>query len=217
MSDYCQDRDILAIEPVIFLGGGFPAQQLIAGQTGAFAGTTFSVSGGSFTSASVQPGMVLVTYSTIPAEGNACEVISVNSSTQLTVSVLRADTEDAAVAPPGGSDLLFHVRTYAAQIRAVSRTLGEKLRQISEVSPVANADFADSDQLRRATAYGVLTEVFTARAANAEAYDANWLKAQHYRQLFRQAQLQLRLTVDSNGDGQAEQTRSLGNVELRRS
>jgi len=217
MSDYCQDRDLLAIEPVVFLGGGFPAQQLITGQTGAFAGTAFNVSGGSFTSAAVQPGMVLVTYSTIPAEGNACEIIAVNSATQLTVSVLRADTDGSPVPPPGGSDLLFHVRSYAAQIRSVCRTLGEKLRQISEVSGVAAADYADSDQLRAAAAYGVLAEVFTARADNAQAYDANWLKAQHYGRLFRRAQLQLRLAVDADGDGRAERTRSLGNVELRRS
>ena len=144
-------------------------------------------------------------------------VVSVNSATQLTVSVLRGDPDGSAVPLPGGSQLLFHIRSYAAQIRSVSLTLGEKLRQISEVSAVAKANYADSDQLRLAAAYGVLTEIFVARADNAEAYDANWLKAQHYRQLFRQAQLQLRLTVDSNGDGHAEQTRSLGNVELRRS
>jgi len=216
MTDYCQDRDLLAIEPVLFTGIGLAGQQLIAGNGGQLAGTAFSISGGSFVTTSVQAGMVLGTYETTPSEGMACEITAVSSATQLTVSVLRADTEAPAIPPPSKSNVSYQVVTYAAQIKAVSRSLGEKLRQLSEASAISEADFADSAQLRSVTAYGALTEIFVARADNAERYDANWIKAQHYRQLFRQNQLQLRLAVDTDGNGHAEYTRSLGNVLLKR-
>ncbi len=216
MTNYCQDRELLSIEPIIFLAGGFPSQKLTSGSNGQISGSTFTASGADFSAAGVKAGMTLCTYATSPAEGSAYEIVSVDSATTLTVSVLRANVEDPAVAPPSQSGVSFYVLTYAAQIQTVSASLGEKLRQITEVSSLASADFADSTQLRLVTAYGTLSEIFVARAENAEAYDANWIKAQHYRQLYRNLQLQLRLVVDADGNGKAEQTRSLGNVKLRR-
>jgi len=44
MSDSCKDRDLLAIEPEIFTGGGFESQQLRAGADGVVSATTFSLS-----------------------------------------------------------------------------------------------------------------------------------------------------------------------------
>jgi hypothetical protein len=87
---------------------------------------------------------------------------------------------------------------------------------MAEVAGIRSADFADSTQLRVAAAYGALGSIFVARAENAQPGDANWIKAEYYRQEFRRLQLQLRLVVDANGDGKAEQTRTLGNVALRR-
>ena len=217
MNEYCTDRDLLGIEPIVFLGGGFPCQELAGGQGGQLSGTTFQAAAGGFVSAGIKAGMVLCTYKTTPAEGSAWEIVGVLSPTQLSVSVLRADVGGPVTPPKVGSDLLYHVRTYACQFANVSAALGEKLRQISEVAGVAPADYARSVQLRLAAAYGALTEIFVARADNAEAYDANWLKAQHYRQLSREAQMRLRLVSDDDGDGRAERTRSLGNVTLKRS
>jgi hypothetical protein len=216
MNRFCQDRDLLGIEPIVFLGSGFPAQEMIRGSGAALSGTTFTASGANFTAAGVAPGMVLCTYTTVPAEGTVCEIVSVNSQTQLTVSVLRADPAASPVAPKAGTGLSFHVRTFDPQVRGVSDTLAEKLRQMAEVAGIRSADFADSTQLRVAAAYGALGSIFVARAENAQPGDANWIKAEHYRQEFRRLQLQLRLVVDANGDGKAEQTRTLGNVALRR-
>ena len=216
MNTYCQDRDLLSIEPIVFLGGAFATQNLIAAANGQISSTTFTSTGADFNAAGIEAGMVLCTYETTPTEGAACEIVSVTSSTTLTVSVLRADVGGDPVAPPGQSGVSFYIRTYLVQIRTASQTLGEKLRQMAEVSGVDKADFADSTQLRLVTAYGALAEIFVARADNAAPHDANWIKAEHYRKLHRQLMLQVRLAVDSDGDGQAEQTRSLGNITLRR-
>jgi len=216
MNEFCQDRDLLGIEPAVFLSSGRGGSKLIVGTNGQLSGTTFTSSGSNFSSAGVKPGMVLTVYTTIPAEGRAYEIISIDTAAQLTVSVLRPSVEGVAIAPPSGTALQFIVLTYAAQIGRVSDALSEKLRAMVEASPIASADFADSAQLRQAAAYGTLAAVLVAQAENASAEDANWGKAEHYRAEFARLQTQLRLAIDVDGDGLAEQTRTLGNVTLRR-
>jgi hypothetical protein len=217
MNEFCQDRDLLALEPAIFLGGSFVTQQLIGGSDGVSSGTTFTSAGSNFGSAGVQAGMVLTVYDTAASEGNAFEIISVNSATALTVSVLRADPSLPPVAPKI-SGRSFFIRTFRPQIQGVSRTLAEKLKQFSEIYriPAEKVAFADPAQLQLTTACGALPGIYLARAASATADDANWLKSEHYRQEFVRLQSQLRLTVDAGAGGCRQQTHTLGNVLLRR-
>ncbi|MBN1554231.1 MAG: hypothetical protein JXA11_05765 [Phycisphaerae bacterium] len=213
---FSQDRDLLCIEPIVFLSGDAIGRRLITGTDGAISGTTFTSAGSNFTSAGLEAGMVLCTHDTIPAEGRAWEILSVDSATTLTISVLRVDADAPPVAPPAGTDLSFYVRSFGPQIQSVSATLAEKLRQLSQVAGIASADFADSAQLRVTTAHGALAGIFLARADNARPHDANWIKAEFHRAEFLRCQDQLRLAVDADGDGVAEETRTLGNVYLKR-
>ncbi|MGC9455369.1 MAG: hypothetical protein ACP5HU_10970 [Phycisphaerae bacterium] len=216
MQHFCTDRDLLGIEPSMFLGGGFPASSLVAGEDGQLSGTSFTSAGSDFPAGGVQAGMVLTAYGAVPAEGAALEIVSVDSATELTVSVLRGAADDEPIAPPAGAGGKFFVRSYRLQIARVSAALAEKLRRLTEAPGITAAEFADSSQLTAVTCYGVLAECFTARSAGGDAGDANWIKARHYRELYSGGQLQLRLAVDADGDGFAEQTRTLGNVRLRR-
>jgi len=216
MNPYCQDRDLLSIEPAVFASAAFPSQQLISGSDGVTSETTFTSAASDFQDAGLGAGMVLCTYTTGPAEGRSYEIISVDSATALTVSVLRPTPEAEPVPPPAGSELSFHVRTFAPQIQNVTQTLSEKLRQIAEAAGIASADFADSSQLRIAAAHGALASVFLARAETTGSHDPHWRKAEYHRRQFQQRQLQLRLAVDQDGDGVAEQTRTLGSVRLMR-
>ncbi len=215
MRRFCQDRDLLAVEPVMFLGGGFPARVPARGEDAEFSGTTFTSAASDFHAAGVAPGMVLTVYAATPSEGLALEIISVDSTTTLTVSVLRASIEDEPVAPPADGEK-FHIRSYDVRISRVSEALAETLRRMSEAAGISAAHFSDSSQLTATTCYGVLAECFTARSAGGSADDANWIKARHYRELFRSSRLGLRLAVDIDGDCVAERTRTLGNILLRR-
>ena len=216
MSPFCTDRDILAIEPSVFLAGDAVTQHRAAGADGQLAGTTFTSLSADFLAAGIEPGMVLCTTTTIPEEGLAWEIVSADAATALTVSVLRPGADDPAIPGPDADGLTYHIRTCAAQIAAVSAGLGETLRQLAEVAGISEADFADSAQLVRVTALGVLAGVFRARCEAARPNDANWIKADHYEAEFRRARNELRLAVDADGDGFAEQTRTLGNIRLRR-
>jgi len=218
MDNFCQDRDLLCLEGCIFEATSGPGQQLITGTDGLLDGTVFTSEASDFTSAGVQAGMVLTGLTGTEQLCHAWEIVSVDSDTQLTVSLLRSDPSGDPLSPglPAETPVNFHVRTFAAQIQAVSSALAEKLRQMVEANGIVSADFADSSQLRVTAACGVLGTVFVARAENAMPHDANWVKAEHYRNEFRRLSLQLRLAIDLDGDGKAEHTRTLGNVNLRR-
>jgi hypothetical protein len=217
MPAFCLDTDILALEPIVYLSDGFQlAQPLIQSTDGVLSGTSFSSASADFLDAQVAAGMVLVTWSTLPAEGAAWDIRDVTGATTLGVSVLQADRTATPVAPPAGTGLHYAVRTFAPAISAVSDALAEKFRRTSESAPITTADFADSRQLALTTACGTLAQLFTARATNARPHDANWIKAEFYRCEFRRLQDQLRLAIDLDGDGLAESTRTLGNVSLRR-
>jgi hypothetical protein len=216
MTQFCQDTAILTLEPVVYLDPGDVCRSMIRGTAATLSGTTLSVGGADFIGVGVTAGMVVCTWSDAAAEGDAWEIVSVDSATQLTVSVLRASTDDDAIAPPAGTNLNFAVRTLAPTIADISVTLAERMRWASETAGIESVDFADSSQLASTTACGVLSAVFFARAAVASGSDPNWVKAEHYRARYQSMQLQLRLAVDADGDGVAESTRTLGNVTLRR-
>jgi hypothetical protein len=216
MNRYCQDKDLLAIEPLLFADDDLAGQPFLRGSEAQLSGTDFHCEGVDFLAAGIEAGMVLRTYSNTPSEGHRLEIVSVTASS-LTVSVLRSSAEQTPIATVlDEEETNFAIHSYDLRIRIVSEMLAEKLRRICE-SDLSIVEFIDSQQLRQATVYGVLSEVFIARSESGDAKDAHWLKAEYYRQRFQKLLLQLRLAVDANGDGIAEKTRSLGNVTLRRS
>lgn len=216
MTPYCHDRDLLNLEPVLFHSGGLGESLIARGQSAGVSGLTLTADA-DFAAAAVSPGMVALLR---PGEGSAAqavEVLAVTSPTTLSVCLPRAD--DLQPCRPAGpvEHCPWELRSFAPQIAAVSLALGEKLRRLAEVSGVGGQDFPHSAQLRQTAVYGVLAALFAARAENATATgDPNWIKAQHYRQAFLMAQVQLHLAGDADGDGLAESARSLGHVTLRR-
>ncbi|MCL2700642.1 MAG: hypothetical protein FWE88_02985 [Phycisphaerae bacterium] len=215
MTPQCTDRDLLALETILFLGAG-GTQQLTGGANGQLSGTTFTAAGADFPEAGIQPGMVLTTYDPArgPAEGRACEIVAVRAATQLDVSVLRAAADAPSVAPyPGGTHFL--IRTYQPQIQAVHDALMERLMRARAADRANVGSFLPSPQLRQALACGTLAAVFVSRAQDGTAADANWLKAEHYRREFERLSSSLQLTPESS-DGLGGGVVAMGNVTLRR-
>jgi len=216
MTTQCTDRDLLALEPLLFLGAFGGPQQVAGGANGQLSGTTFTAAETDFDAAAVQDGMVLTTYDPArgPAEGRTCEIVTVRTATQLEVSVLRVTTDSPAVAPLSGGGRFF-IRTWQPQIQAVHDALMERLRRALTAGRVHAGSFLPSPQLRQALACGTLAAIFVSRAQDGKSTDANWLKAEHYRREFERLSTSLQLTPDP-ADGPSGGVVALGNVTLRR-
>src|SRR5688572_9351031 len=81
---FCTDIDLLHWEPNILVDAAFASQTLISG-TGNLAGTTFTIASGSFTTAHIAADQAIVLSGSI---AGAFPIVSVDSATQLTLSVL---------------------------------------------------------------------------------------------------------------------------------
>ncbi|HNX26301.1 MAG TPA: hypothetical protein PKK48_02740, partial [Phycisphaerae bacterium] len=130
---FCQDRDILCIEPVVYQGQATPPiSQPASGTDGEIITSTFTSLSADFISSGVQAGMVLCTTGTIISEGNVWEIIEVVSSNQLTISSLRASSDGPVISAGNMNGAKYYVRTLAAMIKQVSLELSERFRRLGE-------------------------------------------------------------------------------------
>ena len=115
MTVFSKDRDILKYEAVLFSELYFSWQVLCEGTGASLSGTTFSKASEDFVAAGVEAGGVIYLRDVSGQPDGAYEIVSVDSATQLTVSVLRADDEDSAIAPAAGSDISWELRMPSTQ------------------------------------------------------------------------------------------------------
>jgi len=214
---FAKDVDVLRYEPMLF-GELHPAWQVLSsGSGGVLTGTSFMSSSADFTGSQVQAGGVVYLRSADGVLDGTYEIVSVDSSTALTVSVLRADAEGSAVAPPAATDVTYRVSTFRPQIEEAGFGLTEYfgLQGGSGASEFTAADVLDTDVLKPATVFAVISSVYAMLASKAE--DENfWKKSLYYQRLFEKARQRCRVGLDVNGDGVADVTRLGGSVQLVR-
>lgn len=212
MNNHCTDRDLLALEPALFLDAWPDCQRRIAGDHALLSGASLTYSFGGF-SAMLQQGMVITCTTSLLPQTVPLEIVAIVSNTALTVSLPRPNLADPPACNLADASVSFFVASYQVQIQAAQDQLLERLRRQVDSSAPAAEDFADSPCFRRSVALAALAAIFTARASNAGPTDANWIKAQHYRRL---AQAELAGVNLAAQDGTAAASRSLGNINLRR-
>ena len=115
MITFCDDVDILKYESVLFGELHLSSQVLCEGTGGSLSGVTFTDASADFSAAGIAAGNVINLRSQDGTLDMPVEIISVDSATQLTVSVLRADSEASAIAPPPDSSIDWRISTFAAQ------------------------------------------------------------------------------------------------------
>jgi len=208
MVSFSNDSDILKYEPILFGELHLPQQVLATGTGGTLSGTTFTASGADFVSSQVSAGGVIYLQSADGTLDGAYEIVSVDSATQLTVSVIRSDSEMTAVAPAAATDISYRVSTFGPQANEVGFGLTEHFG-ISPGNPVSDidaGDILDTDVLKRASVFAVISSVYAMLASKAK--DENfWKKSQHYQKLFSKARGRCRLSIDASSDGVADVTK----------
>ncbi|MGA2070910.1 MAG: hypothetical protein ABSG97_06135 [Sedimentisphaerales bacterium] len=201
----CSDRDILKYEPALFGENHLANQVIAAGMAGVLAGTTFQASGANFVSAQVEAGDCVYLKSADGKLDGVYEIVSVDSATQLCVSVLRADSQSDPIAPPAGSDVTYRISTFKPQIADVSLLLMEYLWiKPGEVIGDVNADeILESEQIRQLCAMGTIAAAYRTLAdgENVENFKS---KSQEYERLFGEGMERCRVAIDKDGDGIAD-------------
>ena len=217
MVNFSSDADILKYEPILFGELHLPSQVFTAGTGGILSGTTFTANGADFVSSQVPARGVIYLRSADGALDGAFEIVSVNSATQLTVSVIRADSDDEAVAPPAATDVSYRVNTFKPQANEAAFQLTEYfgIKPGNPASDIDADDILDTDVLRRASTFVVISSVYAMLASKTK--DENfWEKSLHYKRLFEKARERCRVSIDVGSDGVADFTRVGGSVKLER-
>src|SRR2546430_2194433 len=152
-STFCTDVDLLQWEPNVLREATFASQTLLSG-TGELSGTTFTIVAGSLEDAVITADHVIV----LGGDVNGCfPIVSVDSSTALTLTVLYDDFDSAdspvprAPSPVSGS-IPFAIRTFWPQRAIVS----EILRQAAGTGTIVNGK-----SLRRPCVLGTLQMIYS--------------------------------------------------------
>ena len=208
MVSFSNDADILKYEPILFGELHLPWQVLTAGTGGTLGGTTFTASGADFVAAQVSAGGVAYLQSADSSLDGAYEIVSVDSATQLGISVIRSDSKSAAVAPPAATDISYRISTFGPQANEAGFQLTEYFG-ISPGNPASDIgveDVLDTSVLRQASVFAVISSVYAMLASKAK--DENfWKKSLHYQKLFARARGRCRLSIDVGSNGLADVTK----------
>jgi len=214
---FCTDVDLLHWEPSLFRDAVFASQQLLSG-TGNLSGTAFTLASGSLVAAHVAADQVIVLSGSL---AGSYPIVSVDSATQLTLSVLYdglfPETGAKTPSPAGtATGLSFAVNTFWPQRRVVSDLLLRAAGVDPDSTVTQPAQIANSEALRRPCVLGTLQMIYNALAAAAATPTNYMVRADLYERLYRRALGQVRVELDLDGDGVGDTVRRLNTMELTR-
>jgi hypothetical protein len=208
MVTFSNDADILKYEPMLFGELHLPWQVLMSGTGAILSDTTLTASGADFIAAQVQAGGVIYLQSADGSLDGVYEIFSVDSSTQLSISVVRADSTDTAVPPPAATDISYRISTFGPQAAEVGFQLTEYfgIRPGNPASNIDADDILDATVLRLASVFAVISSVYAMLAGKTK--DQNyWNKSLYYQKLSARARGRCRLSIDVGSDGLADITK----------
>lgn len=207
MVSFSNDSDILKYEPILFDELHLPWQVLAEGSGGTISGTTFTATDADFTAAQVSSGRVIYLESEDKSLDGAYEIVSVDSETQLTVSVIRTESQSEAIAPPEAEDISYRVSTLAIQANEIGFQLTEYfgIQPGNPASDYSVDDILDTTVLRQASVFGVIANVYAMLASKTQD-DNFWSKSLYYHKLYNQAKARARLSIDTGSDGVVDVT-----------
>jgi hypothetical protein len=208
MVTFSNDVDILKYEPILFGELHLPWQVLAAGTGATLSGTTLTAGGADFIATQVQAGGVIYLQSADGSLDGTYEIVSVDSSTQLSISVIRSDSTETAVPPPAATNISYRISTFGPQTTEVGFQLTEYfgIRPGNPASDIDADDILDTSVLRLASVFAVISIVYAMLASKTR--DQNyWNKSLYYQKLFTKARGRCRLSIDVGTDGLADVTK----------
>lgn len=215
---FATDRDLLVLEPRLFLDVSWTAQTLVNAATGGAinsAGDTLTLSGGNFINLGIDAGHVVVAGST------PLEITARIDATNLRISRAKARAADADIPAAAGSNLKVIIHTFRPQIAIihdqVMRLLGIEPGAESEPGLPAESDITNPDALRLAEALGALHLIYASAAALVGDTSPMWARARMYADRFRAERARLVAEIDLDADGKPDTIRRPNILQFVRS
>jgi len=217
MAKFSSDVDVLRYEPVLFGELHLPSQVQASGTGATLSGSILTANEADFLAAGIAAGGVIYLRSLDGILDGAYEIVSVDSATQLTVSVVRADPADPAIAPPAGSEVSYRIGTLAPQATEAAFELTQHfgIQPGDPTSQIIVESIVNTEGLRRASVLAVIVSVYR-MWANHTQDECLHQKSLLYAQLFEKARQRCHVSVDLGSDGIADVKRVGGVVRLVR-
>lgn len=218
MISFSKDRDILKYESVLFSDLYFPWQVLCQGSNGTLSGNAFTASLEDFVSCGVDAGGVIYLRTSDGSIDGCFEIVSVESTTELKISVIRADDDYSEIEIGEASDVTYRISTYVPQAREVlfelTRYFGIGPGDV--VSELSSDDIVDTEGLKLASVYAVIAGVYATVASKSGGDEGFWEKSRYYQKLFEKARSRCKLSLDTDGDGSVDKIKRAGSIRLVR-
>jgi hypothetical protein len=214
---FSNDVDVLKYEPALFGELHLPSQVKASGAGAVLSGTTLTAAQADFVASGGEAGGVVHLRSADGSLDGPYEIVSVDSATQLTVSVLRADATHPAVAPSVGGEVSYRISTLEPQAVDAALQLTEHfgIQPGDPASGISVENLVDTEGLRRTSALLVISNVYATWAGRGEG-ECFSQKSRLYKQLYEKARQRCHVSVDLGSDGVPDIHRVGGVVRLVR-
>lgn len=201
---FATDRDLLVLEPRLFVDLHWAGQTLVESSVGT-SGTVMVGVAVDYAAAGIGAGHVMT------VGGASYEIIDRLGSSQLSVSLLRPSADAEAIAPGGSAGVsgTGRVTSFAPQLELVH---GQILRMSGLES---DASVLNDPELVLVEALGTLHLIYAAAAAGS-GHDSMHARSEMYRKRFSAERARVRLAIDLDGDGMRDGTRRLNASVFRR-
>lgn len=215
---FSNDRDILKYEPVLFSELYFHSQVLCSGSDWVVSGTTFTSSSADFSSANVKAGQVIYLHDGEAGFDGCFEIVSVDSATELTVSVLRAEEDSSAVSVGSGSGISWRISTFDPQAREAALSLSGHFG----IGPGAVGseydvdDVAESGVLRQVSTFAVISGIYATLGCGSDGDEGLWKKSLYYQKQYEKHLERCRIGIDADSDGESDFNRGGSSYPLTR-
>ncbi len=219
MLSFSKDIDVLKYEPSLFGGLHLRSQVVLKGDSGEINGTLFTINQADFNNNYISAGMVIYLQSADGTLDGAFEIVEVNSTTTITVSVLRADESMTPIAPTQAANINYYICTYQPQSNEVLFELTQRfgIKPGSAEGCAGVENIIEPETLKQCSVYGTLAIAFTMIAWDAKNDKENlWEKHKHYYQLFGKARQRAKVSLDCGVDGVSDVTYSGASARLKR-
>lgn len=200
---FSHDRDLIIHEPALLRDVAWNAQRRL-NTTGSVSGTQLTLNQGSFTDADIQPGHVVL------FDAVTLEIVSIDSPTTATVSLMRANLSAQAIPPFSATNRSVVVYDFSPQRAVVHRQILNMLA----IDPEGESNFGIDETritnpraLTRLETLATLHLIYAGAAAPSSAEGTFDKRAKLYRERFQRERESVVVMLDTDNDAIAETTR----------